>query len=72
MHVLFQFNGIQMAQTHAVIEQSRSESAESSVEDNTIFPIQEHVFPHTELYDQAKTNLKTKSQSKVVVYLPEY
>ena len=69
LHVLFQFNGIQMAQTHAVIEQSRSDSAESSVEENPLFPIQEHVFPHTELHDQAKTNLKdriTKQGSRLL------
>ena len=60
MHVLFQFNGIQMDQTHAIIEQSRSDSAESSVEENPLFPIQELVFPHTELHEQAKNNLKDK------------
>ena len=49
-----------MDQTHAIIEQSRSDSAESSVEENPLFPIQEHVFPQTELHYQAKTNLKEK------------
>ena len=49
-----------MAQTHAIIEQNLSESAEGSVEENPLFSIQEHVFPQTELHDQAKTNLKEK------------
>ena len=48
-----------MAQTHALIEQNLSES-ESSLEENPLFSIQEHVFPQTELHDQAKTNLKEK------------
>ena len=49
-----------MDQTYAILEQSRSDSAESSVEENPLFPIQDLVFPHTELHDQAKTGIKDK------------
>ena len=48
-----------MAQTHAVIEHNLSES-ESSLEENPLISIQEHVFPQQELHDQAKTNFKDK------------